>query len=85
MSNADEEHDLAVRMMQEMQAKLADNRDRPHWRKADANFLLGRLLEEVAELSRAERSGNETATWAEAADVANLAAMLADNVGRAPA
>jgi hypothetical protein len=54
------------------------------WRRENAVYLLRRLREEVAELETAlecDRNWPETIT-AEAADVANIAMMLADNYAR---
>lgn len=61
--------------------KLARHRDRPDWRTESPSFLLGRLRGEVDELEAALANGLDP--WEEAADVANLAAMLADHAAPA--
>src|SRR5690606_7503445 len=67
-------------MAAEMRAKLEANRHKLHWRspRVQTEYLALRLYEEVAELLAAVRSGVRADAWAEAADVANFAAMLAD-------
>jgi NTP pyrophosphatase (non-canonical NTP hydrolase) len=69
---------LTARMMREMDAKLAANRHKRHWRDADVtdDYLMQRLVDECGELFVAIKNGEPR--WAEAADVANIAAMLAD-------
>ena len=62
---------LTRRMALEMQKKLAQHSDRQHWRQSELRYLINRLREEVEELI-------ENPSWAEAADVANFAAMIAD-------
>ena len=75
-----DEHLLPSRMAAEMKAKLEANRHKLHWRspRVQTEYLALRLYEEVAELLAAVRSGVRADAWAEAADVANFAAMLAD-------
>ena len=67
---------LVTRMGTEMHAKLWSNRHKLHWRHESVtdSYLLNRLVEEVQELALARPADR----WAEAADVANIAAMLAD-------
>ena len=77
MSEPQEEHALAGRMGHEMILKLAANRTRPHWRQSDGPYLCARLREEVDELLYAVIHSEDA--WQEAADVANFAAMIADN------
>lgn len=74
------EGDLTDRMATEMKVKLEANRHKLHWRSplVQTEYLALRLYEEVAELLAAVRSGVRADAWAEAADVANFAAMLAD-------
>ncbi len=72
------EMELTLRMSQEMFAKLVQNRGKTHWKHATIGYLKTRLLEEVLELLEASRTGKDI--WAEAADVANFAAFIADNV-----
>ena len=75
-----------------MQSKLAKNRGKRHWQDAAPTYLIDRLRQEVEELEQAiggyleEGSADEDDVWNEAADVANFAAMLADNAtGRSEA
>ncbi len=71
---------LAVRMERAMREKLAIHTHKAHWSRATEMYLAGRLADEVGELLRAiAEGGSPSEVWAEAADVANLAAMLADN------
>jgi malate synthase len=72
------ENALVVRMAARMRTKLAANRHKRHWRDPEVTdaYLLERLREEVTELEYAIMAGE--ARWPEAADVANIAAMLAD-------
>jgi len=75
-----DEHLLPSWMATEMKTKLEANRHKLHWRspRVTTEYLALRLYEEVAELLAAVRSGVRDHAWAEAADVANFAAMLAD-------
>ncbi len=77
MSNPQEEYALAGRMGHEMILKLRTNSTRPHWEHTQGAFLFARLREEVIELLHAVERGEDS--WQEAADVANFAAMIADN------
>ena len=79
MSTPEEEHALVDRLAFNMGMKLAANRDRSHWNRSRQWYLLRRLREEVDELSYAVNHGEGKDAWAEAADVANFAAMIADN------
>ena len=67
---------LVDRLSAAQLSKLALNRHKLHWRDASVPeaYLAERLMEEVLELLSAD--GPEA--WAEAADVANLAAMIAE-------
>lgn len=71
--------DFAARMEQ----KLSVNRhkgDRPGWLACSPEDLLARVKEEVAEVEEAIASGaNPEEVWAEAADVGNMVAMVADS------
>lgn len=79
MSTPREEAAIVSRMAYEMQAKLAQHSDRPHWRTSEKGYLFERMVEEGAELLDAINRGTADEVWAEAADVANFAAMLADS------
>lgn len=65
-----------------MEEKLKQNDFKGGWKDEEFTYLLGRLLEEVRELYREVEEENE---WdpekiaEEAADVANIAMMIADN------
>jgi len=83
---------LVQTLAEAMQSKLAKNRGKRHWQDAAPTYLIDRLRQEVEELDQAigsyleEGSADEDDVWNEAADVANFAAMLADNAtGRAEA
>jgi hypothetical protein len=73
-----EDNQLISDMSGAMRRKLAANRHKRHWLDPEVtdSYLLGRLKEEIIELEYAILAGE--ARWPEAADVANLAAMLAD-------
>jgi len=67
------------RLLVAMFDKLAANRHKPHWRRQPPRELWGELCNEVIELlEEVVRDGTAEAVWAEAADVANLAMMVAD-------
>jgi hypothetical protein len=74
------EHQLVVTLGSWMRAKLARNRGKLHWRspRVTDGYLLDRLEQEVRELRAAVYADVPHSIWAEAADVANFAAMLAD-------
>jgi hypothetical protein len=64
-----------------MLEKLRQNAHKPGWRAESRAHLLTRLREEYMELHDAIVDGNPSAeVWREAADVANLAFMVADHV-----
>lgn len=77
MSTPGEEAALVFRMSYKMLEKLEANRERAHWKQSSGRYLFARLREEVDELIDAVDHGEDV--WAEAADVANFAAMIADN------
>ena len=66
-----------------MEGKLAQNRhkgDRAGWLTTHPTYLINRLLDETAELYDAlDNLLNPEDVWAEAADVANFAMMVADS------
>lgn len=80
ISDVGDERELADAMRAAMLRKLERNRGKLHWRdeRVTDQYLITRLREELAELEEAVASGSTHRTWAEAADVANFAAMLAD-------
>lgn len=65
----------------DMLLKLRHNKQKAHWSTVSNDWLLTRLKEEVSELECALESGEGIVY--ECADVANFAAMIADNVRRA--
>lgn len=66
--------DLGRRQLRKMRA----NAGKAHWSTVSRAWLFTRLLEEVAELAGAIESGDQEEIADECADVANMAAMLAD-------
>ncbi|KKM02965.1 hypothetical protein LCGC14_1779230, partial [marine sediment metagenome] len=72
---------LAARMRDEMSLKLdlSKNREKLHWDQTTNHYLFARLVQEVEELRDAIYNNESERVWEEAADVANFAAMLADN------
>ena len=85
-SNVAEEQRLASHVLHNMLAKLRENRGKRHWRDPEVlmSYLFGRLREEVAELERAVYADDPlpAEVWREVADVANIAAMIADRCER---
>ena len=86
---AELEQQLAVRpevrwFALQMEKQLKANDHKPGWRDDDFEYLMQRLSEEVNELGQAH--GNDITAAVEiireAADVANFAMMVADNVNR---
>jgi len=72
-------HALLRKMVRWQRAKLDLNWHKgDNWRACDLGWLLRRLEEEVRELSGAVLTDNAELIWSEAADVANIAAMVAD-------
>jgi len=61
-----------------MEMKLSQHDDRPHWVNEDLDYLNKRFAEEVLELAAAIDSENPNHIVLEAADVANMAMMIAE-------
>ena len=81
MSTAAEERAMVARLAEAQRSKLRPHRDRAHWRTwGPDRFYVERLIGEAFELHEKIIEGTATPeqVWAEAADVANFAAMLAD-------
>lgn len=80
---------LVMDLQKWMQSRLELNVHKgDNWQECAPVWLLGRLQEEVNELCDAvfgRGRSNPALVWAEAADVANFAAMLADCVAPARA
>lgn len=62
-----------------MWVKLRENAHKRHWSELPSQWLLGRIKDELQELQDAILAGDPVAIRREAADVANLAMMVADN------
>ncbi len=75
-------HPFVMRMARYMEQKLAENRYKGNaegWRRDDPSDLQDRVSEENDELWDAVREGKPPEeVWREAADVANMAMMVAD-------
>jgi len=72
-------HELLRKIAQWQRAKLDLNANKgDDWLACDLGWLRKRLDEEVKELAAAVMTGNVGLIWSEAADVANMAAMVAD-------
>ncbi len=86
MSDQRQESALVGRLSQSMLHKLEVNRHKPNWMNEDIGSLIGMLKSEVEELIDAVTAckmlGNsdhrDIEVWNEAADVANMAAMVAN-------
>jgi len=77
---AENEKELAGTLHLFCLEKLQENRGKPHWRETRINFLLADLVQELAELiSAIDNNLPKAEVWREAADIANFAAMIADN------
>lgn len=66
----------------QMERKLIANDHKPHWHREETEWLLHRLVEEVKELLNAVYMEPTVNIIDEAADVANIAMMIADNAER---
>jgi DNA-directed RNA polymerase subunit RPC12/RpoP len=68
-----------LRLAQEMERQLRAHDDRPGWKTEPLFYLYGRMLEETHELSAVIMdAADPCVVWHEAADVANMAMMVAD-------
>ena len=74
--DADCVYDLSTRMMK----KLRQNCHKAHWDTVTNYWLLARLNDEVRELQDAMMNDAPELIADECADVANFAAMIADNI-----
>ena len=75
------DHKLVNDFAGDMFGKLRKNAHKAHWDTVDQSWLLGRLKDEVEELQIAMKEGLDVIP--ECADVANFAAMIADNARNA--
>lgn len=84
ISTEKDEAEMVTRMADAMRAKLALNRGKLHWEESEMGYLMARLNDEVEELRREVgdifTSDRAEKVRAEAADVANFAAMIAEKV-----
>lgn len=80
MSSEQEEIIAIDRFREDMLRKLRANCHKPHWRTADFASLYTLLCRKVMELAAAHKAADTMAIINEAADVANFAMMMADNV-----
>ena len=76
------DHKLVNDFASDMFEKLRKNAHKAHWNTVDQSWLLGRLKVEVEELSNAINH-TPSEIIQECADVANFAAMIADNARKA--
>ncbi|WP_134705152.1 hypothetical protein [Ammoniphilus sp. YIM 78166] len=70
---------------EEMEKKLQENDHKAHWSEADGDYLISRMEQEMDELMKAMidvqfGNGDPIQVIKEAADVANFAMMIADNM-----
>ena len=80
MSYPDEESALVRKLSDVQREKLRYNRHKDHWRHYSPKQMLRRAETELRELRRAiEADKPAPDVWAEAADVANFVAMVAQN------
>ena len=71
---------LPIKMAAEMEAKLSANDHKGVWYGCRLQYLSMRITQEKKELIAAiKRGASPEEVWAEAADIANFAAMIADN------
>ena len=84
MTTPAQEKQLVANLSREMLRKLRVNRWKEHWCNLSALEARDALEEEVAELNEAVVNGDPRLIREECADVANFAAMIADNWGKKP-
>lgn len=73
-------HALICELAKAMRTELHDNRDKGHWLDSTPEELLAHAAEELGELAAAVRRGeSRERLFSEAADLACLAAMVADS------
>ena len=78
MSREPEERRIVFALEKRMLRKLRKNAHKPHWATESLDYLLKRLEEEVQELRDACVQGTADEIGDEAADVANIVAMITD-------
>ena len=63
-----------------MEERLAANDHKDGWEDCDDDYLWGKFIEELSEFQRViNKQGNDRKKLREAADLANIVMMLADN------
>ena len=65
-----------------MNSKLMENIDKGGWKECPISYLMHRLEQEVIELKESLLDQDEEDVSNEAADVANFAMMISDNIAR---
>jgi hypothetical protein len=80
MSTEHEELYLIERLRAACLVKLRSNSHKKHWKTLSNQQLLRLLKKEVSELETCINKGTESGAWYEAGNVANFAAMIADNL-----
>ena len=83
MSREPEEITIIAELKKNCLEKLRANAKKTHWKKTPNKELLWLLKLEVAELEECIDENLIDNVWSEAGDVANFAAMIADNIKRA--
>lgn len=76
----DQDREAVMLFAEGMIVKLAKNRHKAHWSKAQQGYLWSRLIEELNELRSALDHPDDYAITSECYDVANFAMMIADNI-----
>ena len=77
---AENEKELAGTLHSFCLEKLQENRNKPHWSELNTEGILTLLTMEISELiSAIDNNLPKAEVWREAADIANFAAMIADN------
>ena len=64
----------------QMMERLVDNEDKGHWEDEANSYLIDRIGDELGELKDALVNGDSEGAIKEAADLANFAMMIADNM-----
>ena len=74
------DHEAVELFSNNMYIKLRENAHKAHWNTVTTEWLLNRCMEEFEELKEALANEDPGEIAREAADVANFAMMIADNV-----
>jgi NTP pyrophosphatase (non-canonical NTP hydrolase) len=65
---------------EDMEQKLRENDYKGGWKNCEVSFLIGAIEKELGELKEVVKNGEFAKIIREAADVANFAMMIADQV-----